>query len=110
MDFSFTKEQATLQQNVRAFCEQEVIPVASNIEKENIRHKMNKGRAEFYFDAYIVTDYENKWETRALFYFIKNIFDKFIYKVYTSSYDGEAIRDCTEIENEIRSFLNMNRF
>jgi hypothetical protein len=80
------------------------------IEKDRVKYKMNKGRAEFYFDAYVVTDYEDKWETKAEFYFVKNIFDKFIYKVYTSNYDGEAIRDCTEIENEIRSFLNMNRF
>lgn len=80
------------------------------IEKDNIKFNMTKGKAEFYFDAYVVTDYENKWETRPIFYFMKNIFDKFIYKVYTSSYDGEAIRDATEVENEIRSFLNMNRF
>ena len=81
-----------------------------DLEKDGVKHHMNKGRAEFYFDAYVVTDYENKWETRAVFYFFKNIFDKFIYKVYTSNYDGEAIRDETEIENEIRSFLNMNRY
>ena len=81
-----------------------------DIEKENIRHKMQKGRAEFYFDAYVVTDYENKWETRPLIFFIKNVFDKYIYRLYTSNYDGEAIRDCTEIENEIRSFLNMAKF
>jgi len=78
--------------------------------KEGVTLKMNKGRAEFYFDAYVVTDYENKWETKAVFYFIKNIFDKFIYKIYTSNYDTEAIRDCTEVENDIRSYLNMNRF
>lgn len=80
------------------------------IEKEGFKLKMHKGRAEFYFDAYVVTDYENKWETRPIFYFMKNFFDKFVYKVYTSSYDGEAIRDCSEVENEIRSYLNMNRF
>jgi len=81
-----------------------------DIEKDGVKYKMNKGRAEFYFDAYLVTDYENKWETKPMFFFIKNVFDKFIYRVYTSNYDAEAIRDCTEIENEIRSFLNMNRF
>jgi hypothetical protein len=80
------------------------------VEKDNIKHKMNKGRAEFYFDAYLVTDYENKWETKPIFFFLKNVFDKFIYRSYISNYDSEAIRDCTEIENEIRSFLNMNRF
>lgn len=80
------------------------------LEKDGIKFKMNKGRAEFYFDAYVVTDYENKWETRPVFYFIKNVFDKWIYRIYTSSYDIEVIRDCTEIENEIRSYLNMNRF
>lgn len=80
------------------------------LEKDGVKMKMNKGRAEFYFDAYVVTDYENKWETRAVFYFIKNIFDKFIYRMYTYNYDAEVIRDCTEVENEIRSFLNMARF
>lgn len=80
------------------------------IEKDGIKFKMNKGRAEFYFDAYVVTDYEHKWETKPIFYFIKNVFDKWIYKIYMSTYDTEVIRDCTEIENEIRSYLNMNRF
>lgn len=81
-----------------------------DLEKDGIKFKMNKGRAEFYFDAYVVTDYENKWETRPIFYFVKNVLDKWIYRIYTSSYDAEVIRDCTEIENEIRSYLNMNRF
>jgi hypothetical protein len=80
------------------------------VEKDNLRFKMNKGRAEFYFDAYVVTDYENKWQTRPIFFFIKNIIEKFIYRMYTVTYDSEAIRDTTEIENEIRSFLNMQRF
>lgn len=81
-----------------------------DLDKDGIKFKMNKGRAEFYFDAYVVTDYENKWETRPVFYFIKNVFDKWVYRVYTNTYDGEVIRDATEIENEIRSYLNMNRF
>ena len=80
------------------------------VEKDSLKFKMNKGRAEFYFDAYVVTDYENKWESRPIFFFIKNVFDKWIYRIYTSNYDSEAIRDATEIENEIRSYLNMHRF
>ena len=80
------------------------------VEKDNVKIKMNKGRAEFYLDAYVITDYENKWETRPIFHFMRNVFDKFIYKMYMSNYDGEVIRDCTEVENEIRSFLNMERF
>ena len=80
------------------------------VEKDNLKFKMNKGRAEFYFDAYVVTDYENKWESKPIFFFIKNVFDKWVYRAYTSNFDSEAIRDATEIENEIRSYLNMHRF
>ena len=80
------------------------------IERSGMKSKINKGRAEFYFDAYVVTDYENKWQTRPVFFFIKNVIEKFVYRAYTSNYDSEAIRDCTDIENEIRSFLNMHRF
>lgn len=81
-----------------------------DLDKDGMKFKMNKGRAEFYFDAYIITDYENKWETRPIFYFVKNVFDKWVYRIYTSTYDSEVIRDCTEVENEIRGYLNMNRF
>lgn len=80
-----------------------------DVEKDSVKYKMNKGRAEFYFDSYVVTDYENKWETKPIVFFVKNVIDKFVYRMYTSSYDGEAIRDCTEIENEIRAFMNMHR-
>jgi hypothetical protein len=80
------------------------------VERGGMKSKMNKGRAEFYFDAYVVTDYENKWQTKPVVFFIKNVIEKFVYRAYTSNYDSEAIRDCTDIENEIRSFLNMHRF
>ena len=80
------------------------------IERTGVKIKTNKGRTDFSFDCYLVTDYENKWETRPIYYFMRTIFDKFVFKVYTSKFEKEAVKDTLEVEDEIKAFLNLNRF
>jgi hypothetical protein len=80
------------------------------IEKDNIKIKMNKGHIKMVFNAYLVTDYEGKWENKPSYYFLRTIFDKFVFKGYTHKYEKEAVADCTEVQDEIKSFLNLNRF
>lgn len=80
------------------------------VERNGVKAVLNKGRADFSFDCYLVTDYEHKWETRPIYYFLRTVFDKFVFRVYTAAFEKEAVKDCIEIEGEIKAFLNMNRF
>jgi hypothetical protein len=80
------------------------------VEKSGHKTRMNRGRIDFSFDAYLTTDYENKWENQPLFYFMRTIIDKWVYKVYTEKFESEVVKDCIEVEDQIKSFLNLNKF
>jgi len=80
------------------------------IEIKGVKHKLLKGKAHILFDATLITDYENRWEGRPIFFFFRSLIDKFIYKDYTDAYMNELVRDAKELEEEIKSYLNMFRY
>lgn len=88
--------------------------VASNlkeveIEKDGVKQKILRGKAQFSFDAYLITDYEHKWDGMPTYYFLRSMFDKFLYKRHTDEWEKTAIKDCRGVQDEIKSFLNMFR-
>jgi len=80
------------------------------VEIKGVKHRLLKGRADFTFDAILVTDYEDRWEGRPANYFYRAIIDKFIYKSYTDRYEAELLKDAREIQEEIKAYLNMFRY
>ena len=80
------------------------------VELRGVKQKLLKGRADFTFDAILVTDYENRWEGRPSYYFYRAIVDKFIYKSYTDKYEQMLIKDAREVQEEIKAYLNMFRY
>ena len=80
------------------------------IELSGVKQKLLKGGANFTFDATLVTDYENRWESRPAYYFYRALIDKFIYKSYTDKYEEELIKDAKEVQEEIKAYLNMFRY
>jgi len=80
------------------------------VELNGIKQRLLKGRANFTFDAILVTDYEGRWESRPTYYFYRTLIDKFIYKSYTDKYENELIKDAKEVQEEIKAYLNMFRY
>jgi hypothetical protein len=80
------------------------------LEIKGVKQRLLKGRADFTFDAILVTDYENRWEGRPAYYFYRALVDKFIYKSYTDQYEAELIKDAKEVQEEIKAYLNMFRY
>jgi hypothetical protein len=80
------------------------------VEINGLKHKYQKGDFFFSFDCLLITDYENHWESKATYFFIRTIVDKFIYKGYTRRFESEAVADFNELVGEIKSYLNMERF
>ncbi len=80
------------------------------VEKEGVKMKMQKGKVEIYIDAFIDTDIEGRWETRPLYFFIRTLVDKYIYKFYSDRYEKQVKKDVTNLHSHIKSFLNLYRF
>jgi len=81
-----------------------------DVELDNTKVKMNQGKADFIFDGILETDYENRWENKPLFFFLRTLFDKYIFKPYTTGYQGNAIDDVNDLHNRIKTFLNLYRY
>jgi len=79
------------------------------VEIEGKKKKMNKGRIEFKMTGYLVVDYESKWN-KALQYFLRDIFDKFINRRITKKYHDMLIDDCNDLYNTLTSYLNMHAY
>jgi hypothetical protein len=79
------------------------------LEKKGLKIKTMKGEARFVFDTFIITDYGGHWETRPLYFFMKTVAEKFLYKSYIDNYNDLLLKDKDDIKREIRKFLNMQR-
>jgi hypothetical protein len=77
--------------------------------KDDVKTIMNKGNINIIFDAWTTTDYEMRWEQKPLFYFLRNIFERTIYKFHTDRFAGELIDDTHFIMNNIKAFLNLGK-
>jgi hypothetical protein len=70
----------------------------------------NKGMCSLELKAHIITDYENRWEINPVLKFMKGIYDVYFYKSTFDTWKTKVVLDMHTIENEIKSFFNMQRF
>ena len=80
------------------------------VEKDDVRTVMNNGNISIIFDAWTTTDYELRWEQKPLFYFLRNLFERGIYKFHTDRFADELIDDTHFFYNNIKAFLNLGKF
>ncbi|MBU1976212.1 MAG: hypothetical protein KKG59_07455 [Nanoarchaeota archaeon] len=80
------------------------------IEKSGRKVKLLRGKVMISMDGYVISDYENKWDKTPFWYFLRVIFDKYFYRNYISDARKEFLTECTLLEDEINSFLNMFRY
>ncbi len=80
------------------------------VEIDGVKRKLFHGRAEFWFDANLYTDFEHRWQDRVVLYVIRTITDKYIKRSQTALVEELAVRDCWDVVDLVKSFLNMNRY
>ena len=80
------------------------------IEKDGQKIRMNNARVNMVFDGFLETDYEGRWEGKPTYVFIRTVFDKFIYKIYTERFEKQLSEDVHNLHAQIKSFLNLYRY
>tara|TARA_B100001971_G_C18212506_1_gene551665 strand:+ start:464 stop:1003 length:540 start_codon:yes stop_codon:yes gene_type:complete len=76
-------------------------------DKENLQ--LDNGHILIYFDGYIEFDYEHRWDETPILVFLRTLYDKFIYKVYTERFENRLTYDLHQLYDVIERFLNMYR-
>lgn len=80
------------------------------VEKDGKNVKMNKGDIQMIFDAFLETDYENRWENKPIYYFLRSLVDKYIFRIYTGKFTGNLAADCKDLHQRIKAFLNLYKY
>ncbi len=80
------------------------------VELDGIQKDMHKGHITFTLTGYLETDYENKWETLPLYFFLKTVFEKFVFGSHENHYMKFCVEKCKLFQEEFKAHLNMNRY
>lgn len=80
------------------------------IEKEGVMIKVNRGHVQMIIDGYLESDYEGWWEERPMLYFIRTLFDKYIFKRHFMQYEKWLVNDVYDIHGRIQRFLNLYKY
>ena len=78
--------------------------------KDKKKTKLGNARIIMYFDGYLESDYEHRWDERPLFIFFRTLYDKFIYRIYTERFEQRLTNDVHHLYNHVESFLNTYRY
>lgn len=86
-----------------------------NIEKVSVKineeeTNMNKGFVDVHVDGFLITDYKDHWTNSPLYFFLKVLFDRFIYPNEFSKYENIIKKDRDKVVTELKSFLNLGKF
>jgi len=80
------------------------------VEKDGVKVKMNTGNIDLIFDGFLELDYEKRWENKPMFYFLRALFDQFVFKVHTEKYEAGLSEETHMLRNQLRAFLNLYRY
>lgn len=77
---------------------------------EGTKQKLNQGKVLISISGILQTDYEDKWEGKPIFLFIRTIYDKYIYKSFTGGFQKTIREDVAQLKENISGYLNLHRY
>lgn len=80
------------------------------VEKDGARVRMNQGDIQVLITGTLETDYEHRWESKPVFYLLRGIFDKYVFRAHTYKFETGLVEECNLLAGQIKSYLNLYRY
>ncbi|MBI2558480.1 hypothetical protein HYW20_04100 [Candidatus Woesearchaeota archaeon] len=77
--------------------------VVSNGKKSRI----DTARIIIVIDGFMEYDYDNYWDDKPILFFLRTIYDYFIFKAYTERFEHRLVHDINHLHHNIEKFLNL---
>ena len=81
--------------------------VETEMDKKKIR--LNEGYINIKFSAILKSDYEGRWKDKPMYYFIRTLFDKYIYRSEKNEFEARLTDDLMHLKDQVGAFLNLHR-
>jgi len=65
------------------------------------------GRVIIFIDGYLENDFEHRWDEKPFFIFLRTMYEKFFYRVYTERFEQRLTYDCHQLYDLMEKFFNM---
>lgn len=75
--------------------------------QEGVKKTLLRARIRFVFDAWIETDYENRFETSKIFHSLRDYYDKVVYKKRIELYGDKIEYEVHELHELVKKTLGM---
>lgn len=76
----------------------------------NKKITMQHGEINVFISAYLVLDWQNKWEESAVMKFLRSFFEKYLYQGHIQSLKEQLWKEGWAFYNEMKAYLNMHEF
>ncbi|MBI2101152.1 hypothetical protein HYT53_00935 [Candidatus Woesearchaeota archaeon] len=73
------------------------------------KRKVDSGRVIIVIDGFVEYDLQGRWEGRPFLYFLRTLYDNFIFKAYTERFEHMLVHDINHLVDHIEKFLNLYR-
>ena len=82
------------------------------VELKKGRHtrKMNQGSVLILFDGFLETDLKGRWQQKPLYYFLRMVYDKLVWRIWTNKYINDVISACYELHKDLQGFFNLYKY
>ena len=74
------------------------------------KRTMQQGKVQIIMDSFFDTDWLNIWHNRAWQYFLRAIFDRYLFRTYTERSYSLILSDTNDLHTKIKNFLNMYKY
>ena len=75
------------------------------VEIDGVKQKMNKGQFELKVTSTLEKDYENRWENKAGFKFLRTLYDRYLISGRIEDYEGKLLAEMDEFIAQVKAFL-----
>lgn len=74
------------------------------------KQKYQHGEVDIRVTAIMESDWRSRWEGTGFYFLVRTMMDKFIRYDVIREAENETVRDCLDLQEEIKAYLNMTRF
>lgn len=77
------------------------------VEVDGKKKKTNQGEVEIVFKAFLIKDYEKRWEDKPFWKFMRSIYEKYVIREAVEENEDEVEDDVREVIGELKAFLQL---
>ena len=71
--------------------------------------KTNQADVLVVIDGFLETELSHQWTIKPTFYFLRSLYDKYVWKIWSEKYDSGVNEDCYDLYKRLQTFFDSSK-